>query len=130
MWIAKNSITGTCYGKKYNSVYDCQAFIDKELCVLEYEMQRCFSLEEDVILHLKNENKSFFDIINDALKSFGEDSGLKEDLSVIVDFSLQGKSQKEIDIKLHELACSRWQKNNIIRCYNLSQNRFADGFDF
>ena len=130
MWIAKNSVTGTCYGKKYKSVYDCQSFINKELCILEYEMQRCFSLEKEIIKDINEEDKSFFDIIKDAIDSFGEESGLKEDLSVIVEFSLQGKSQQEIDRRLFELSCSRWQKNNIIRCFNVEDKRFADGFDF
>ena len=30
-WIAKNSITGKTYGIKFDSIYDCQAFIDTKL---------------------------------------------------------------------------------------------------
>lgn len=130
MWIAKNSITGQTYGKKFDSVYDCQAFIDKELVVLEYEMRRCFSLERDVLDKIKNKGKSFFDIIKDGIEEFCNNSELQDDVRLICEMSLKGKKQKEIDKALFDLSMTRWQKNNIIRCYNTSQNRFADGFDF
>lgn len=130
MWIAKNSITGKEYGKKYKDVYDCQKFIDTDLIVLEYEMEKVFALENDVLRRINNEGKSFFSIIQSAIDSFANDSGIKDDVHAIVEFSLQGKSQKELDQELHRLACARWQKNNVIRCYNVSQKRWADGFDF
>lgn len=130
MWIAKNSITGQTYGKKFDSVYDRQSFIDKELVVLEYEMRRCFSLERDVLDKIKNECKSLFDILKDAFDEFSKESGLQQDVRLICEMSLKGKKQEEIDKALFDLSMSRWQKNNIIRCYNTSQNRFANGFDF
>lgn len=130
MWIAKNSITGKEYGKKYSSVYDCQKFIDTDLIVLEYEMQKVFALEDDILRRIKNENKSFLAIIQSAIDSFAIDTGFKDDIKTICEFTLQGKSQQDLDRELHNLACARWQRNNIIRCYNVSQNRYADGFDF
>lgn len=128
MWIAKNSITGKFYGEKYESIYDCQSFIDKKLFLLEYEMQRCFSLEKDVVANLKK--RSIFEIMQDAFRDFENDSGIKDDIHAICEMTLSGRSQKEIDIEIHRLAMCRWQKNNIIRCYNTEQQRFADGFDF
>lgn len=128
MWIAKNSVTGKEYGKKFDSVYDCQKFIDEKLIVLEYEMQKCFALEKETLERL--ENKSFMQIIQDALNSFAKESGLQDEMKTIIEFSLQGKSQKALDEELHRLVCARWQKNNVIRCYEVNQKRWADGFDF
>lgn len=130
MWIAKNSITGKEYGKKFKDIYDCQKFIDTDLVVLEYEMQKTFALENEILHRIENKDKSFFSILQNAINGFANDSGLKDDIKTIVEFSIQGKSQQELDQELHRLACSRWQRNNIIRCYETSQKRFADGFDF
>ena len=63
MWIAKNSITGKVYGKKYQSIYDCQDFINKRLSILEYEFQRAFSLEKQIEEDIKDKHLSFFEII-------------------------------------------------------------------
>lgn len=129
MWVAKNSITGTIYGsKEFSSAMECQCFIDKKLSLLEYEMQRCFSLEREVIGNLKE--KSFFEIIQDAIKSFEEETGIEDDIKAVVEFSICGKSQQELDVELSRLSRCRWQRNNIIRCYETEQERFADGFDF
>lgn len=129
MWVAKNSITGTIYGtKKFSSAMKCQRFIDKKLSLLEYEMQRCFALERETIEDLND--KSFFETIQDVLKSFEEETGIQDDIKAVVEFSISGKSQQELDAELHRLACCRWQRNNIIRCYDTKQERFADGFDF
>lgn len=128
MWCAKNSITGKVYGGNFESVYDCQAFIDEKLFLLEYEFSRCFSLEKNLCDNL--ENRSLVYIINDCLREFTVSSDIEKTMSVIVDFTMKGKKQIELDAELHRLACSRFQCNNIIRCYNVEQCRFADGFDF
>lgn len=138
MWIAKNSITGTFYGKKFNNIMDCQHFIDTELLILEYEMQRCFSLEKEIISKIefnsKHKDEGLFQRIMSQIKEgideFAEESGLIESAKVVAEFSFKGKTQKEIDTELHKLACARWQRNNIIRCWHVVQKRFADGFDF
>lgn len=130
MWIAKNSITGKTYGKKFKSIYDCQDFINKRLSILEYEFQRVFSLEQQIEEDIKDKHLSFFDIIQKNLDEFKQETGIEEDLNAIVRFTLEGRKQKDLDEELHRLSCTRWQKNNVIRCWNVSQNRFADGFDF
>lgn len=130
MWIAKNSITGTTYGSKFDSIYDCQDFINTKLCVLEYEMQKCFALEFKIQKELNSKAKSFIDLIQESFQYFIKESGIEEKTSIIADALFKKQTQKEIDKRLQDYANSIWQKNNIIRCYNVSQKRFADGFDF
>lgn len=136
-WVAKNSITGTIYGKKmYRSAMECQVFIDKELIVLEYEMQRTFALEQYVLdrLSLKDSGKSIIECLVETfqkgLNEVAEQTGLRDGIKSCIEFTMQGKSQRELDEELHRIACVHWQRNNIIRCYETEQERFADGFDF
>lgn len=127
-WIAKNSITDKTYGKSFDSIYDCQNFIDKELCFLEYEMQRCFALEKDVEYRLANSHLSFWDsvfkVVEDSVNSCAES------VRSYFELSLYAKDQKKCDKILHDMAVVNWQKNNVIRCWYIEQERFADGFDF
>lgn len=127
MWIAKNSITGKTYGEKFSSIYDCQAFIDTKLIVLQYEFKKVFALENYIEDSLKE--RDVFQIIGDALKEF-ENADCMKDFRKAFEMSLQGKKQQEIDDELNRLALVRWSSNNIIRCWYVEQKRFADGFDF
>ena len=127
MWIAKNSITGKTYGKKFNSIYDCQTFINTKLGVLQYEFKKVFALEREIENSLKE--RDIFQIMSDALKEF-ENCDAMQDLRKGFEMSLQGKKQQEIDDEINRLALVRWSSNNVIRCWYVEQKRFADGFDF
>lgn len=136
MWIAKNSVTGKEYGKKFDSIYDCQAFIDKHLKLLEYEMQRAFSMEETILRDIEISQKAK-NLSEELCLRFQlcfscfEDSYQNEQMRLIVqDCFKKHSNQRELDRKLTDLAKTNWQKNNIIRCYYVEQKRFADGFDF
>lgn len=142
-WIAKNSITGITYGKKYRDIYSCQTFIDTKLHLLEYEFRRAFGLEQEVLRDIKRKPTEngvglVFQLINESLEDFKKESGLQDRFDIIVDILCDEKNknkskkeiQKLIDERLENYANSRWQKNNIIRCWNVQQERFADGFDF
>ena len=80
-WIAKNSITGKTYGKKFNDIYSCQAFIDTKLFLLEYEYRRCFSLEEKICFDIEHEKDDVMRRIGCALQDFSARSGLEEEMS-------------------------------------------------
>lgn len=73
--------------------------------------------------------QSFIDIITDALHSFESCDSMTE-FREVVKMSLQGVKQSKIDNYINNCALSKWSKNNIIRCWNVEQNRFATGFDF
>lgn len=133
-WIAKNSVSGTVYGVPFDSVYDCQSFIDKELLILEYEFQRVYSLEKDIISHLDNKSKSrglCFDIFSMLQQSLLDLSTCKH--TKILKESIKAcflSNEDSLHDKIISISKQHWCSNNVIRCYNLQQNRFADGFDF
>lgn len=126
MWIAKNSKTNETYGKKYKSIYDCQKFIDTELYILEYLYRRC----ECITKSIKNQKKfddymkkkypNGYDIITQMVESL---TWCIKPLQKNFKKILQGKEIKKI-------AQIEYHSNNIIRCYNVEQHRYADGFDF
>lgn len=137
MWIAKNSLTGKTYGEPFESIYDCQGFIDVHLKLLEYEFQRAFAMEERILEDIECIQKSTGNVATDMMLRFQigiqnfakmfDDDSFK--LEVEKCFSKK-KKQRELDDKLISLAKTEWLHNNIIRCWYVEQKRFADGFDF
>ena len=86
MWVARTkNIDGTTNNKnlspKFESIYDCQKYIDQNLQVLEF-------------------------LLTEVLR--------------YIDFNIDYKNDKKLKI--------RW--GNMIRCYNLEQERFCDSYDF
>lgn len=136
MWIAKNSVTGKEYGKKFKSIWDCQGFIDRNLKLLEYEMQRCFSLEQEFIFDIDNECEGggLCELVNLHFDKFIKDmnnTDFANHIKIITQEAFKkGSTQTEIDNALEKYAKTYWHKNNIIRCYETTQKRWADGFDF
>lgn len=137
-WIAKNSITGTTYGKAFDSIWDCQAFIDNSLKLLEYEFQRSMALEHEFLseIELCNKTKEKGPIemigmrIQFAIQDFTKQVITEKTKMEFEKCFADKKTQREIDNKLMKYVKTNWLKNNIIRCYNVSQKRWADGFDF
>lgn len=137
MWVAKNSLTGTIYGKPFDCIYDCQQFIDGHLKLLEYEFQRCFSLENALLDDIERINKSTGSVLGDiclcfqfGIQNFSkrfEDESFKLEVEKCF---VNKKQQRELDDKLISLAKTRWLSNNVIRCWYVEQERFATGFDF
>lgn len=133
-WVAKNSITGKEYGKTYDSIYDCQAFIDRELQILEYELQKTFSLEKEIIKNLKIKEKKLgiqgiiMESINQALEDLKESKEMKQ-LEDSIKICMLEKEEK-IHEEIRNLTKIYWSKNNIIRCYEKNQKRYAEGMDF
>ena len=133
-WVAKNSITGKEYGKTYDSIYDCQAFIDRELQILEYELQKTFSLEKEIIENLKIKEKKLgiqgiiMESINQALEDLKESKEMKQ-LEDSIKICMLEKEEK-IHEEIRNLTKIYWSKNNIIRCYEKNQKRYAEGMDF
>ena len=134
MWIAKNSRNGMTYGKKFNSIYDCQNYIDKELFFLEYLYQRIEVIEGSI----KNTNK-----FNEYLdKKYPNGCPFALRLSEIMIFSMRplkrefqkaikaAFNDKEYQPKTKIVAKKEYNSNNIIRCYYIEQKRYATGFDF
>lgn len=105
MWIAKNKDTGQTYGHKFNSIYDCQDFIDKEL---------------------KDEQKEAFEnFINSKSKKYTIDDLPKKYKKYSLDY------QQHIVNILNILERFRFSMCcNRILCWNTTQKRFCDGFDF
>lgn len=137
MWIAKNSLTGKTYGEPFESIYDCQSFIDGHLKLLEYEFQRAFALEDKFLRDIEYLQKRSGDVCSDialifqlGVQSFSkmfEDEDFKLEIEKCF---VNKKKQREIDYQLIGLAKTNWLSNNIIRCWYVEQERFADGFDF
>lgn len=137
MWIAKNSLTGKTYGEPFESIYDCQSFIDGHLKLLEYEFQRAFSMEERFLEDIECIQKSTGYVAADmmlrfqiGIQHFAKMFDDREFKLEIEKCFLNKKKQREIDDKLISLAKTNWLHNNIIRCWYVEQERFADGFDF
>lgn len=139
-WIAKNSLTGVTYGREYDSIYDCQEFITKELYLIEYLCQRVKVLEDSIKRRLEidkyceEHNCSYLfgvvHVMQEMFKPFAEQ--LVNDF-----FFVKTKDTKEIKKRLknvsnpiQELADKEFCSNNIIRCWAVEQERFACGFDF
>lgn len=100
MWIAKSKYNGTTYGKPYNSIYNCQAYIDKELKEESNKHRKLRALkifkEKYKREPLKNMDSNFTKYMEDKFKLFA------------------------IEINL----------SNGILCWNIEQQRFCDGMDF
>ena len=126
MWIAKNSKTNETYGKKYESIYDCQNFIDKELYMLEYLYRRCECITKSIKNRKKFDeymNKKYpngYDVITTMVESL---TWCLQPLQKDIKNLLLGKEIKKI-------AENEYHSNNIIRCYYVEQHRFAEGMDF
>lgn len=114
MWIAKNSITGRTYGKKYSSIYDCQQYIDSELSILQYEYMRICAIEEGL-----DDERDFQQWLNQH-----EEYNSSSVNSVVL------MIQARIAYAVSKFPFLTAHRNNVIRCYNVQQKRFADGFDF
>lgn len=115
MWIAKNSITGKTYGKAFKSIYDCQEYIDKDLLFLQYEwksLSKMESLYDDEECFLKWKSKNF-----------------KETGNFVID-TFQSRMQYLIEYLSSMKSFDGSHGQNVIRCYETSQKRYADGFDF
>lgn len=138
MWIAKNSVTGRTYGKPFKSIYECTSFIDNKLKLLEYEFQRAFALEEKFLEDIEVCLKSKGDIFGDMQLRFqlGFDNLFNNSFDVdLMKLEIQKafadkKTSRKIDKQIDIYVRTNWCKNNIIRCWNIEQNRFATGFDF
>lgn len=110
MWIAKNDITGKTYGEPFESIYDCQKYIDTKLVILQYEWRRIAYLEEDQINEEKYEKWS--------KERYGKDK------SIITE--IYGK----IEYAIHTMAENKYRSQNVIRCWIVEQKRYAEGMDF
>lgn len=126
MWIAKNSKTNETYGKKYNSIYDCQSYIDRELYILEYLYRRC----EVITKSIKNQD-DFKKYMN---KKYPNGYSVIQQMCECLNFAMEPfqKQIKKILLgkEIKKIAEDEYRSNNIIRCYNLGQHRYADSFDF
>lgn len=115
MWIAKNSITGKTYGKAFKSIYDCQDYIDKELLFLQYEWKSLINMEsqfDDDQAFLKWKSKHFKETGNFVWDTF------------------QSRIQYLVENMFAVKSFDGAHGQNVIRCYETSQRRYADGFDF
>ena len=112
-WIAKNDITGKEYGRKYQSIYDCQKYIDTELIKLQFLYSLIVGLENDI------EKESKFD------KWFKENY---KDNTDNIEVEIMARFQYAFKGILEGLPPN--PRNNVIRAYNTTQKRFADGFDY
>lgn len=111
-WIAKNDITGTTYGKVFDSIYDCQRFIDTDLVVLQYEWKRICALEKEIL----NEE--------DYKKWYADKYGKSNQNGLALDIF------SRIEYAIFHFADNYSRSQNVIRCWYVEQNRFAEGMDF
>ena len=111
-WIAKNDITGKTYGKEFADIYECQKFIDTDLVILQYEWRRIAYLEEEEFD--EREYQKFYK------KNYGknENQGLGLDILARIEFGIT------------QLGNDNKRSQNVIRCYNTEQKRYARGFDY
>ena len=140
MWVAKNSLTGHVYGKEYNSIYDCQKFIDKELSIIEYLSQRVKVLEDhmdstlQVENYMKTHNCSYMMAVvgcfEEVFKPFIDDLVFSISLNEKEYKVYKKKLKQEDKVSIKSLAYAEYCSNHIIRCYYVEQDRWADGFDF
>lgn len=125
MWIAKNSITGTTYGDKFDSIYECQDFIDKNLIIIEYLSQRLKIIEHDFLSEEKFDR---------YMKSkYPNGYSILEMINERINYALQPileDMKKSLDSDILRVATDKYTSNHVIRCWNTSQKRFATGFDF
>lgn len=119
MWVAKNSKTGKNYGEKFDSIYDCQNFIDSKLRILEYLYQRIVVIERKIL-----EDKNYEIWAKEKRKGLG----VGEEIMLMLQFTFTEFSKDILNMK--DLAQDTYTDNNIIRCWNTEQKRFATGFDF
>lgn len=114
-WIAKNSITGKEYGKKFDSIFDCQNFIDTDLKFLQYEWKQIKHMEE-----------SYQDEV-DYLKWYKKHYG-KENTNFCTEF--YARIQYAVTCVCQNKSFESVYGQNVIRCYYVEQHRFAEGMDF
>ena len=122
MWIAKNSLTGYEYPVKFSSIYDCSDYIAKELFIIEYLSQRIFVLEKSITDE---------DAYNTWFKEkYGDDFNFALHIYARIEYALKD-FMKDLSIdEKPSVISDTYTKNHIIRCYNVEQKRFANGFDF
>ena len=115
MWVAKNDITGQTYGKSFKSIYDCQKFIDTKLMKIQLFWGMAVGADNE---YLKEE---------DYDKWFEEKFGKESDNLPLLKISCW------FEYMVHTTLANGLPKNprnNVIRCWNTSQKRYATGFDF
>lgn len=111
-WIAKNDITGKTYGKTFKSIYDCQKYIDTELLKLQFLYSMIVGLEYDI--KTEDDFKKWYQ------KEYNNNDNIAIEFSARIQFAIKDLFN----------GLPRNPRNNVIRCFNVQQNRFADGFDF
>lgn len=114
-WIAKNEITGKTYGKAFESIYDCQKYIDEELVFLQYEWKSLMKMEE-----YYNDEQDFQNWKSKNYKETG----------IFVIDTFQPRMQHFIENLFKVKDYDGPHRTNIIRAYNIKQNRWAEGLDF
>lgn len=125
MWVAKNSYTGKVYSPKFNSIYDCQMYIYQNLQELEWEYRKIILLEKYAENEKETFNKSFIEKLAYPIKKF-----IKECTDEFHHAQLNLKEVEKNSKKMQEKSKMIYTSNNIIRCYEINQQRFANGFDF
>lgn len=122
MWIAKNSLTGYEYTKKFVSIYDCQSYIDKELIIVEYLCQRIKVLEDYV------DDDAKFDIW--YKDRYGDSGNVAISIFARIEYALKDFINDLNSDSKPSVLTDNYTSNKIIRCWYVEQQRFATGFDF
>lgn len=101
MWVAKGKYNNKIYFKEFESIYECQDFIDNNL-INEMEEARV-DMYRYLYEHGNHKGSSWPKHYDDLDKT--------------------SKLYVDLIIRLNTL-------NNPILCWNVEQSRFCDGFDF